>query len=201
MKYLTLIPLLFSLFSLQGQDYFEGNILFKLTYYDSVGNKISPESIGRDSEMSYFISGGNYKSLNENGILMQLYNSSDNKYYFTNQGQVQAIDASFKYPQQGLVTKLNGKEDILGHTCSKLSIESENDVTVYYFTANIMVNIEPYKNHDFGHWKLMLESTGGALALKYEIKSPNMKVIMEAVEIHEMSLNEDDFNIQKYLNE
>ena len=45
--------------------FFEGRISLKIQYYDSLGNTLDPATTGQDSEMHYFVSEGNYKSLNE----------------------------------------------------------------------------------------------------------------------------------------
>ncbi len=187
-------------FNLEAQtNFFEGRISMKLQYYDSLGNMLDPEILGKDSEMHYFISEENYKSLNEKGTLTQLFNGSTNKYFFNNQGQVQVIDASFKFPQSGTVSKLAGDTTILNHNCEKLLIKSENDQTIYYVTKDLIVDQNLFEDHNFGNWNLFLKSTNGALALKYVIKHTGSTMIMEAYEIEEMDLNEEDFNIESFL--
>ncbi|MEQ8581037.1 MAG: hypothetical protein RIC30_05020 [Marinoscillum sp.] len=199
-----ILLLLFSAISLNlnaQTNFFEGRISLKLQYFDSLGNEVNAATLGRDTEMHYFVSEGNYKSLNEKGVITQLFNSSSNKYFFNNQGQIQVMDASFKYPQTGTVKQLSGEEEILELKCSKLTIESESDFTTYYFSPELTVNKELYQNHNFGNWNLFLNSTNGALALKYEIEYPSagLSVLMEAYEIEEIDMSIEDFNIESYL--
>lgn len=200
-KLITLLLLGLTLNLNAQSDFFEGRISLKLQYFDSLGNSIDPATIGRDSEMHYYVSGGNYKSLNEKGVITQLFNSSTNKYYFSNQGQIQVLDASVKFPQLGVANQLEGDLEVLGRMCKKLTIESENDFTTYYYSEDITVNKEYYQNHNFGNWNLFLNSSNGAMALKYEIIYPTigMSVIMKAYEIEEMELDETDFDINSYL--
>ena len=182
-------------------DFFEGRISLKLQYFDSLGNAIDAATIGRDSEMHYYVSDGNYKSLNEKGVITQLFNSSTNKYYFNNQGQIQVLDASVKFPQTGVANQLEGELEVLGRTCKKLSIESENDFTIYYYAEDLTVNKDYYQKHNFGNWNLFLNSSNGAIALKYEISYPTagLSMTMEAYEIEELDLSEGDFDINSYL--
>ncbi len=182
-------------------DFFEGRISLKLQYFDSLGNKLEPVTIGRDTEMHYYVSEGNYKSLNEKGEITQLFNSSTNQYFFNNQGQVQVMDASFKFPQTGETNHIEGQETVLGKYCKKLTIKSESDFTTYYYSPELTVNKEFYQNHNFGNWNLFLNSTNGALALKYEIEYPSMgmSVIMVAYEIEEIDMEAKDFDINSYL--
>ncbi|MFY0605651.1 MAG: hypothetical protein JXR10_02990 [Cyclobacteriaceae bacterium] len=199
-----LLFLLFSVLSLNVKaqtEFFEGRISLKLQYFDSLNNEISAETLGRDTEMHYFVAEGNYKSLNEKGVITQLFNSSTNKYFFNNQGQIQVMDASFKFPQTGNVKLLEGEVEILERKCSKLTIESESDFTTYYYSPELPVNTEFYQKHNFGNWNLFLNSTDGALALRYEIKYPNagLTVLMEAYEVEEIDMSLEDFNIEIYL--
>lgn len=182
-------------------DYFEGKISFNLQYYDSLGKSLDPATIGRDTSMHYYVSDGNYKSLNERGEITQLFNSSTNKYYFNNQGQIQVMDATFKFPQNGVVKPQEGELEVLGRKCKKLIIESDNDLTTYYYSEDVTVNKDYYQNHNFGNWNLFLNSSNGAIALKYEIIYPAMglSIIMEADEIEELDLTEGDFDINSYL--
>jgi hypothetical protein len=100
---ITLILLAFT-FTLSGQsNNFQGKITYNIQYLDSLGNELNAESLKKDKKMYYFISGGNYKSLNEKGEITQLYNSSSNKYFFNYQGQIQAMNASLEFPKSGKV--------------------------------------------------------------------------------------------------
>ena len=200
-KLFLLVLSVYSL-NLNAQTYFfEGRISLKLQYFDSLGNEVSGATLGRDTEMHYFVSEGNYKSLNEKGVITQLFNSSTNKYFFNNQGQIQVMDASYKFPQTGTARQLSGEVEILEKKCKKLTIESESDFTTYYYSPDLTVNKELYQNHNFGNWNLFLNSTDGALALKYEIKYPTagLSVLIEAYEIEEIDMELEDFNIETYL--
>ena len=203
-KLLLTLLLTFSAILASGQsEFFEGRIKLTMKYYDSDNNEIDPETIGRDKEMNYFISNGNYKSLNEDGVLSQLFNSETNRYYFNNNGTIQYIDASMPFPQEGKVEILDGGAKILNQECKKLKITSESNITTYYYSSGITINPEYYANHNVGNWNTYLSASSGALSLKYEIVAPSLGIttIMEAVEIEEMEFSDDDFNIESYLQE
>ena len=114
---------------------------------------------------------------------------------------MQVMDASYQFPQTGQPKQVEGEATILGRNCRKLTIESENDFTTYYYSQELTVNKEFYNKHNFGNWNLFLNSTKGALALKYEINylSIGMRVVMEAYEIEEIELELTDFDINSYL--
>lgn len=197
----TLIILVFAL-TVNGQsNNFQGKITYNIQYLDSLGNELNAESLKKDTKMLYYISNGNYKSLNEKGELTQLYNSSSNKYFFNYQGQIQAMDASLKFPKSGRVNKLEGEQTVLNRNCKKLSITSELGTTTYFYSEDIKVDQEKFTNHNFGNWNLFLNSTFGSLSLKYKTVNPATGVItiVEAIEIEQIELTQNDFNINTYI--
>ena len=202
MKNLLTLILCTSAFVLFGQsNEFQGKITYQIQYLDSLGNKLDRGSPKKDRKMYYFISNGNYKSLNEKGEISQLYNSSSNKYYFNYQGQIQSVDASIQFPKSGKVKKLKGEQKVLGKNCKSLRITSELGITTYFYSDDVKVNHKDFTNHNFGNWNLFLKSTLGSLAIKYETVDPNTGEItlMEAIEIKEMELTKEDFDIKTYM--
>lgn len=202
MKKIFTLILLTSVFTLSGQsNKFQGKITYNIQYLDSLRNKINAESLKKDQKMYYFISNGNYKSLNEKGEITQLYNHSSNKYFFNYQGQIQAMDASLKFPKSGRVKKLEGQQTVLNKTCKKLSITSELGTTTYFYSEDMKVDYRKFTNHNFGNWNLFLNSTLGSLSIKYETVDPitGMITITEAIEIKQMELTKKDFDINTYI--
>lgn len=179
--------------------FFNGKISLETRYYDSLGIEVDAKLIGRDSEMHYYVAGGNYKSLNQDSILTQLYNSATNQYYFANQNQFQMVDATYKHPVMGKVTEPEGTETVLGKACKKVTIQSESETTTYYYSDELRVDKSLYTKHNFWNWNLFMEASGGGVPLKYVIEFPAMTVVMEAYEIEELDLTADDFNIESYV--
>lgn len=187
-------------FSANAQaTFFEGKITYKYQYFDTLGNEISAESLGLDSEMHYFISEGNYKSFDENGALKQLYNTSTNKYFFSDQNQIKVMDASFQWPENAVVKRLDGSKSFVDKSCISLSIKSDSDYTIYYYSNELIVNQTLYSKHNFGNWNLFLNSSNGALALGYRMEYPEMIVTLEAIDLEIMDLSTADFDIDSYL--
>lgn len=202
MKNLLIVILLAFTFSLSGQsNNFEGKITYSIKYLDSLGNELNADSLKMDKKMYYFISNGNYKSLNEKGEITQLYNYMTNKYYFNYQDQIQVMDASFKFPKSGMVKKLDGEQTILNRKCKKLNITSELESTIYFYAEDVKVDYEKFTNHNFGNWNLFLNATLGALSIKYETidTTTGITTIMEAIEIKQIELTEKDFDINAYI--
>lgn len=179
--------------------FFTGKISLKTRYYDSLGIEVAAKLIGRDAEMHYYVAGGNYKSLNQDSVLTQLYNSATNQYYFNNQNQFQVVDATYRYPVMGKVTEPEGTETIQGRACKKVTIQSESETTTYYYSDEVRVDRSLYTKHNFWNWNLLMEASGGGVPLKYVIEFPAMTVVMEAYEIEELDLTADDFNIESYV--
>ena len=179
--------------------FFNGKISLKIQYYDSLGLEVGAKMIGRDSEMHYYVAGGNYKSLNQDSTLTQLYNGATNQYYFNNQSQFQVVDAIYKYPVMGKVTEPGGTETVLGRACKKVTIQSESETTTYYYSDELRVDQSLYAKHHFWNWNLFMEASGGGVPLKYVIEFPAMTVVMEAYKIEELNLTADDFNIESYV--
>lgn len=193
--------LFFVLDSQAQEQYFQGRLSLKIEYFDSLGTQIEALDIGRDTEMHYFISGGDYKSYNEEMVIKQLYNASSNQYFFNHDGELRVLDASYKFPASGEVEHLSETSKLIGKSCNSLLITSENDQTKYFYSDEIKVDKSLFQNHNFGLWNLFLNSSDGSLALRYEIKYPatGLLVVMEVYEIEELELSGSDFDVEEYI--
>ncbi|GAB5466036.1 MAG: hypothetical protein Kapaf2KO_14720 [Candidatus Kapaibacteriales bacterium] len=203
MKIILTILLLGSTLNLKaGLNYFEGRIIYTLQYYDSYGKELNADSLGLDKESHYFISDGNYKSLNEKGEMNQLYNSSTNNYYSINhQGQIQQIYASIEYPEIIHIGDFKEIKNILGYVCKKITVKTEISTKTYFYAEELKINKDLYQNHNYGNWNLFLNFSQGSLFLKNEILFSNsgMILIMKAQDIKKIDLSVEDFDIDSYI--
>lgn len=178
---LILITVLTSFTS--DKDTFVGKIVYKNSFTDLNGNDITDQLapyLGR--EQHYFIDNRNYKSHNEQNMLMQLYNSETNSYYYFNKDKTAIkYDASIQTSQKFIVTKLNKKEKIAGYKCESIQVDTDHATTVYYFNKTIRTNPKNFAEHSFGEWNKYLEATGGALSLKFVMTDHRNGYILTSV--------------------
>lgn len=200
MKNLLLLLGLFLTFSAfkSNEDFFNGKILYKYTFTDLQGNDINSKLVPYlGSEQHYFIDNKNYKSLNQNK-LQQLYNSDTNNYYFfTDNNTAQKFDASKATSEKFNVTRLNKTEKVAGYDCKAIQIETDEAVTIYFYSPQIKTDKKVFARHSFGEWNKYLEETDGALALKYIMTNKKYGYIWTstAIEISKLRLTAKDFSL------
>ena len=179
------------------KDIFVGKILYQYSFSDLKGNEITEKLapfFGR--EQHYFIDSENYKALDENGDLVQLYSSETNTYYYFNKGKfVQKIDGSTQTSQKAVITMLDKKEKIAGYDCNAVQIETDNATTIYYYSPSIKTDKEAFSRHNFGEWNKYLEATGGGLTLKFVMTNHKNGYVWTSVaaEVSRMDLKAEDF--------
>ncbi|WP_276349173.1 DUF4412 domain-containing protein [Daejeonella sp. JGW-45] len=172
---------------------FTGKIQYRYSFTDLQGNDITDRAaplLGR--EQHYFVSDSNYKSYDETNTITQLYNSRSNTYFgFWKDKTASRIDALTRTSQQYKVTRLNKKEKILGYDCVAIQVETDNTSTIYYYSPLLRIDYKAYAKHNFGEWNNYLETTRGALSLKYIITNPQKGYVWTvlAEKITAMKLN------------
>lgn len=176
-------------------DYFSGEIVYRITYFDSVGNEIDAATLGRDTERHYFISDGNYKSLNENGVLVQLYNGSSNKYYFVKDGQLESSSGADIFPEEGDFVPIEWEGSFLNYDCVLIQERTEVYNALHYYAPDLKVNSKLFADHNFGNWNKYLEASDGALPLRLDFSSRTLNSVLEAIEVNELELDDDNFDV------
>lgn len=151
--------------------YFTGRIDFVYSFQDAQGKDITAQMAALvGGGQQYFVDEGNYKSFTDKGRFQQLYRSDSNIYYQGLPDQsIRKIDASSGASQVFTVKKLADHETIAGYDCEAVEINTDDGTTTYYYSEKIKLNPSLYKRHAFGDWNRILEATGGALPLKFEM--------------------------------
>src|SRR5262245_57765163 len=179
------------------KNYFVGMILYKNAYTDLKGNNIM-ERIAPFvcREQHYFIDGKNYKAYDEHNNWVQLYNSATNTYYYFNKDKTATrYDGATVTSQNFVVTKLDTTEKIAGYDCQAIQVERDNSTTIYFFRPAIKTDARAFSRHHFGEWNRYLETTGGALSLKFIMKDHKNGYIWTstATEVKSLKLEARDF--------
>ena len=182
-------------------DNFTGKIIYEYQFQEpQTGKDITSQmsqSFGK--KQHYFVNDHNYKAYDENGDLVQLYNSSTNKYYFANPntGELMVLDANKTISEIESVQHSDETKEILGRVCKKVTVKTTRGETTYWYSPEIQVNSENFTNHKFGGWSTYLEASKGALPLKYIVKNANYTWITTATDIQKMDLDKTDFEINQ----
>ncbi|WP_194775030.1 hypothetical protein [Pararhodonellum marinum] len=193
--------LLFAQMAAAQSEYFEGFILYEYQYYDLDGKDIT-EMMGplHGREQHYYINAGNYKAFDENGNLIQLYNSRDNSYYFNRAGKLFQLDAGQTYSDPPKFSKISKRKKIAGYTCK--GIESQNDSetpSVYFVSDKLKIHTAAFLEHNLGNWNDFLRVSQGSIFLEYIGYKADHYIVMTAKQIKPMKLPDSEFELEKYL--
>ncbi len=181
---------------------FTGKIIYEYQFLDpSTGRDITAmlkEYFGE--EQHYFINAENYKSLDEEGGLKQLYNSDTNQYYALNPttGAIEATDAGVSTSTMVEIIHHDETITILGREFKKVTVATEDDKTVYYYDPSLRVDPKPFSKHKFGNWDAYLNATNGAIALRYDIVASQFIMIVKATSIEKMTLENAEFDVSDF---
>jgi hypothetical protein len=210
MKYISLLTLLVVILGCSSSkpsnnsnsnENFTGKILYKYVFTDNKTGADLTNAMGDvvGTEQHYYINSSNYKANDQNGDLKQLYNSSDNTYYYTDPytKEILNVDASFNMSEIISITEMEDTETILGRVCNKLVITTKTNETTYFYSKEIAVDPSNFSKHQFGDWSTYLEASNGALPLKYIVKNNNYTWSSTAVEITPMELTDEDFQLDR----
>ncbi|MBL7768886.1 MAG: DUF4412 domain-containing protein [Flavipsychrobacter sp.] len=176
---------------------FVGVIKIKHKYKDLEGKDITSRLapyLGKEWE--YSIDDKNYKSVNEAGNWVQLYNGESNVYYsFTKEKKASKYDAGATSSSKFEVTYLDRKEKVAGYICDVMKVETDDQTTIYYYSKEIRTNPENFANHQFGNWNKYLKAADGGITLKFELTDHKNKFmwIATATEVKPMALSATDF--------
>lgn len=169
MKTLTLLLLpLFIFVSYGSKSPFTGKILYKYSFTDLQGNDVSEQLAPyyKDGQ-EYFIGTDSYKSHYQQK-LTQLYNAETNSYfYIVNDSTAKRIDGATPTSDKFIVTHLKETGLVAGYKCKAVKIETDDAITVYYYSPKIRTAKQVFINHELGEWNKYLEATDGALALQF----------------------------------
>lgn len=176
---------------------FVGVIKIKHKYKDLEGKDITSRlapHLGKEWE--YSIDDKNYKSVNEAGNWVQLYNGESNVYYsFTKEKKASKYDVGATSSSKFEVTYLDRKEKVAGYICDVMKVETDDQTTIYYYSKEIRTNPENFANHQFGNWNKYLKAADGGITLKFELTDHKNKFmwIATATEVKPMALSATDF--------
>ena len=85
-------------------------------------------------------------------------------------------------------------EVILGYECQVFIVETTNGTGKYFFSKDLKVDPENFKDHHYGNFALVSSQTQ-SVSLRVEIDNDTLNIIYEAVEITEMNLDDSFFRI------
>jgi len=182
----------------KGKD-FEGLIHYQYTY---VSDKLNQDSLnqGKDNEGIYFWKKGSYKgSLTGGDGNLFIYNSWDNRCYYSNNSNLQGYFYCMDYRQSTdtllSVEIINTNEKILGEVCDLLIIKTPQYTSKYYFSKRYRVDPSYYKEHKAYLWDILMEKTNGGAILKSITEYKDYKFEATATKIELKELDDKEFKV------
>ncbi len=188
------VSICFTAFS-QSKD-FEGYIIYRYSYFSPDGVDITEKMlVENDSVQHYYINRENYISYGQSQNFQQLYNSKTNRYFYPKNGNIMYLDAANAFGEKVKFKGISEEKIVLGKLCKGIEMTSGENSTIYFFSEEIKVNPEPFKNHNLGGFGPYLKETGGCLSLQIISKYEDYTLVMTAEFIQEIELTKDGFDI------
>ncbi|MEO9483509.1 MAG: hypothetical protein ABJG47_08700 [Ekhidna sp.] len=197
-KYITQLAIIF-LFTGSVNAQFEGRIKFDISYQWKLDDGLTTEQFTQymGDKMEYFSKGAYYKS-NINGMIYttQIYSPKENRLYnvINENDTLVWINAAINTDTVLNYSIEDSDEVILGYKCQVFVIETTRGTGKYYFSKEIGVDPELYKNHNYGNFALVTSRTK-SLSLKIEIDNESFNMLFEAVEVKDMNIDDSFFKI------
>jgi hypothetical protein len=177
---------------------FEGTITYKNTYFSKIPSFSDQQltSVMGDRQ-EYYLKGGNYKSVT-NGTYsnLQIYKASDNKLYHQLgiSDTLYWIDGAKENDPIKKHQISKSEETVLGVKCDVLTIETATGTASFYFNPKYAVDPDLFKNHNYVNWNFVMEQIK-AVPLKFEIETPQFRLISIATEIKPQKLDDKVFDL------
>lgn len=191
----------FGVFGQQRQ--FEGEVIYKVEIKNPNPN-IVPDSVWdarvKDKIMyqKYYYKGDKYKSVISKKAI-QLYDSKENallNYNIENDTiLINSIPADKSIDPVKSITHEDTAKEILGYKCQKLIVTGKLSKTTYYYSTDLKIPAENFKNHNYGNWYQFLKEAN-SLPLKIITKSGFLYMEMTAIEVKPKSIDDSEFVIQ-----
>lgn len=189
-----LVSICFATYS-QSKE-FEGYIIYRYSYFSPDGVDITEKMLVKnDSVQHYYINRENYISFGQSENFQQLYNSKTNKYFYPKDGNIMYLDAANAFGEKVKFKGISEEKIILGKLCKGIEMTSGENSTIYFFSEEIKVDPEPFKNHNLGGFGPYLKETGGCLSLQIISKNEDHILVMTAEFIQEIELTKEGFDI------
>jgi hypothetical protein len=181
-------------------QYFTGKITYQNQFYSLTGEDVTLQvSKMMGSEQFYYTNARNYKSELNGSILTSLiYNAESNILYtIFPDNTAQKVDGSTESDSIVKVTFFEKDTLISERKCKGLSMEGLKTSFIYYYDPIISVEVENFKNHNYGNWNDYLIASKGALPILYITKTPYFNWVAKAIKIEEMEISDSFFELPK----
>ncbi|GHC59018.1 hypothetical protein [Ulvibacter litoralis] len=209
---LTQLLLIITVNNLLAQDYFEGQIDFKIEY-ESLNENISAKYL------EYAI-GDSFTAYIQEDRYIMIYNSKteqgwskstirlDEGYSYTEYEKSDTIYRSKLNSSSDILIEIkkhpNQKKMILGEMCPSITLKYESTdpntpfkITdgTHYYSPKYKLNSEKYKNFTSGFWNLFVNESESVSIRNEHIYTGFFKSISEATKIQEKKISDDLFTL------
>jgi hypothetical protein len=186
--------------SFAQNQYFSGKITYQNLFFSLAGKDITLQvNKMMGAEQFYYTNAHNYKSeLNGTAITSLIYNGKSNTLYtiFPN-NTAQKVDGITQSDSIVKITYFEKDTVISERKCKGLSMEGLKSSYIYYYDPLISVEVENFKDHNYGNWNDYLVASKGALPILYITKTPYFNWVAKASKIEELEILDDFFELPK----
>ncbi|NAS13332.1 hypothetical protein [Poritiphilus flavus] len=197
-----------------SQDYFEGEVHFKINY-EPLMDQISEELliqefgdtlIGYVQERRYIMETNTKGEMGRTRLIMMM----DENYAYLDGDK---SDTIYKYrldKESAKLLRIEKKESetatVLGDVCPSVELDYETtdpnsyfkqSIGRYYYNPKYRLNKEAYANHESGFWNLYVNEAGAISVLNMVVTWPIYRSIMKAFKIHETKVPDKMFDLNQ----
>lgn len=185
---------------------FEGMITYEIEAKNPMPDQMTEEEFRQAMNnnlkfvQKYYYKEDKYKSILEETQSVFLYEPTQMRLYSYIIGKEEGtwIDVT-KDVEILEIIKLEERDTILGIPCQGIQISSELMTATYFYSAAYKIDYEKFKGHKYGLWEAYLKETCG-LPLKSTAKSPYSHIVSTAIDIKEMELKDELFEVPTEIN-
>ena len=202
MRHLFFLSFFFIAFSAYSQ-HFSGEIQYELSIIPKVEN-LDVDSLIQKKKgtlTKYLITDGYYKSTHyQNGevsysytydnVSKSMYDDAPDDEYITYRDSRKSYHEYF-----GSEIYRDSTEIVNGYECFMVKHESEFANSTTYYSDQIKVNFESFRDHAVGNWYNKLKEVDGCISLKSIYEYDTYYEVREAVKITPMKLKPADFSL------
>lgn len=182
---------------------FSGEIIYDFQVVPKVKSEFvdSIIDLSKGVRFHYLITDSFYKSTKyQNGKTVYSYTYDNvSKRMYDNYADMEYItyrdSRKANYEYYGSEVFKDSTEIISGLNCFMVKYEAEYGLSTSYYSDEVKVNYESFKDHKIGNWYEKLKEVGGSISIKNITEYDNYSEIRKAIDITKKELSPNDFDL------
>lgn len=188
----------YGIHSFAQKEYFEGNLIYKVSFIPKVDNlsiKDVRKILSMGEQLNTIAKDGNYRQTSEYSDVFTI--RKDKKIYlkFRKIDTLYYVDFSFDTTQVTGIVKKDSIYKICNYPCKTITIKTSNITRQYYYTDSLRVNPEYDKDNAVSQFNIYSKETAGAVYLYTHIEYPFAFQTDSCIHVEKKSIDDHVFDL------